>query len=249
MNILFYILVCIPCCFSYQLINKFIQKDQWKRLQFFITHPKITFEMRNKINRILYVYYDDWAFFKAIKFKKMHKYKCRHITLDELYTYSNIGLITAIQKYNGKSNFAKYAEIYVNGQLYKAITDLHPLTSISKNQRIHKITHKTSLSLHKFKKKLQTKFIGKDEWLLEKLKIQNTFYDNNNNNIDFYDYQEIWNKINELKPFERQIFYSKLDFFFNKKASNKTISEKMGYSEEYIRQIIVKSMKKICDVK
>lgn len=234
--------------FSYKKVfhNKYITKEQWHQLQKFIVEPTTTFEMRNKINQVLYVYYDDWSYSKAVEFKKFHRHKCHHISLNELYTYSNLGLIRAIDKYNGKSNFIKYAEIYVKGELYKAITGLHPITSLSKNERVRKTNITDISALYKRKKLLQTKFLGDDEWLLEKLKIKNTFCHDNKLDYNYNDdYQVIWNKINTLKPFEKYLLYTKLNYFFEKQVTNKDIAEKLGYSEEHIRKTIAQSIKKI----
>ena len=224
--------------------NKYITPQQWIQIQKIIVNPETTYKMRNKINQVLYIYYDDWSFLKANEFKKMHKHKCHHISMNELYTYSNLGLIRAIKKYNGRSNFVKYAEIYVKGELYNAITGLHPITSVSKNERMKK--HNITDISYK-KKLLQTRFLGDDEWLLDKLKIKNTFseqcdYTNNKYNDD---YQQLWYKINSLKPFEQYLVRSKFNYYFEKQQTNKDLAEKLGYSEEHIRKIISKAINKI----
>ena len=234
--------------FSYKKVfhNRFITKEQWNQINKFIVDPTTTFEMRNKINQVLYVYYDDWSYLKAVEFKKRHRHKCEHISINELYTYSNMGLVSAIKKYNGKSSFIKYSEIYIRGELYKAITWLHPITSVSKNERLKKQNMTDFASLYKRKKLLHSKFFGCDEWLLEKLKIKNTFCDDISYKLGYHDdYQVIWNKINTLKPFEKHLLHTKIDYFFNKKESNKEIAEKFGYSEEHIRKTIAKAMKKV----
>lgn len=226
--------------------NKYITPQQWVQIQKFIVNSETSKKMRDKINQVLYIYYDDWSFLKAKKFKELHKHKCYHISMNELYTYSNMGLIRAIKNYNGRSNFVKYAEIYVKGELYRAITGLHPITSVSKYERLKKTNITDISSIYHRQKLLQTRFLGHDEWLLEKLKIKNVFFeqeDYTKNNYD--DYQQLWNKINSLKPFEKYLLRSKFNYFFEKQQTNKDLAEKFGYSEEYIRKTIAKSIKKI----
>ena len=186
----------------------------------------------------MYYYYDDWSYYKALKFKKFHQSKCKHIPLIELYSYSSMGLLKAIEKYNGKSNFTKYAENYVNGELYKGLTELYPITTLSKKERIKKQNISDIIFLNN-KKKLKTTFVGNNERLYEKSNIKNNYYVYKNyweRNYEFY--ENFWEKINLLEPFEKYLIYSKYNYYLENKKSNLYLSKKIGYSEEYIRNKI-----------
>jgi hypothetical protein len=82
------------------------------------------------------------------------------------------------------------------------------------------------------------------EWLLNGLSLERYNKEQTQKN-NYYDYLEIWNKINKLDFFTRQMFYYKFDFYFNKIRSNKHISELMCCSEENVRKNLVKTIIKI----
>lgn len=225
--------------------NKYLNLSQWNIIKRCIINPKTDVNMRNNINKIIYFYYDDWSYYKALEFKKFHNFKCNHIQTSELYLYSNKGLLKAIKNYNGKSNFTKYAEIYVNGELYKGLTELYPITIISKRDR-YKKQNVSNIELIKRQQKMKTTFVGYDEWLYEKLKMKNNFYNYKNYwEYNYENYEEFWEKINLLTPFERYLIHSKFDYFLKIKESNNYLAKKFGYSEEYIRITIINAIKKL----
>jgi hypothetical protein len=233
-------------CYSIRLFkNKYLNTNQWEILKKYITNPETNINIKNKIDKIIYFYYDDWSYYKALNFKKFHYNKCKHISLIELYSYSNMGLLKAIKKYNGKSNFTKYAEFYINGELYKGLTELYPISSISKKDR----TRKRNISDVDFlnrQKNTGTTFVGYDDWLYEKLDIKNNYYSYKNYwEYNYENYEEFWEKTNLLNPFERYLIHSKFDYFLKSKESNINLAKKFSYSEEYIRIMIKNSLKKI----
>jgi len=233
-------------CYSMRTVkNKYLSIHQWNTLKNYIIDPKIDINIRNKINKIIYYYYDDWSYYKALSFKNYHYNKCKHISLIELYTYSNIGLIKAIKKYNGKSNFTNYADIYINGELYKGLTELYPISHISKYER----KKKQNISDINFKNKLNTKFVGHDNWLYDKSDLKKKYYNYYNYKnyweYNYENYEDFWEKIYSLKPFEIYLIKLKFDYFLKSKESNSNIAKKFNYSEEYIRITIKKILKKI----
>jgi RNA polymerase sigma factor (sigma-70 family) len=228
-------------CESYRVYkNKFLNVEQWIKIKKVIINIDKNSEIRNKINKIIYTYYDDWSYNEAIKFKNFHYYKCKSIPLLELYCHSNLGLIKAIKNYNGKSDFSKYAIIYVKSELYKGLTELYPISCISKIER----AKKKDMLDNKNKINRNPIFISYDDNIIFHMK-NNCYnyvnYWNNNNEI----YEDFWEKINTLLPFERNIIYSKFDYYFNQKVSNEHIAKKFGYSEEYIRLTIKNAFLKI----
>jgi hypothetical protein len=226
-------------CYSIRVFkNKYLNCESWDIIKNCIINPKTDNSIRNKINNIIYYYYDDWTYYKAINFKKFHYNKCKNIPLVELYSYSNMGLLKAIKNYNGKSNFTKYAEIYVNGELYKGLTELYPISIVPKKERIKK-QNISDVKLLNNKKRLKTKLVGNDNWLYQKNNYQNNYYVYKNyweQNYDFY--ENFWEKINKLEPFAKYLIYAKYDYLLESKVSNLYLAKKFGYSEEHIRKTI-----------
>lgn len=196
-------IVLIYQCHSYHRVykNKFLNIEQWNIIKKIIISNDKNSIVRRNINKIIYTHYDDWSYMKSFEFKNLHYYKCKHIPLLELYGYSNLGLLKAIQNYNGKSNFTNYAKYYINGELLKGLTELYPITSISKYERKKK-QNISDINIYNVKK-LDTKFIGYDEWLYENSEIKNNYYNHKNYwEYNYENYEDLWEKINLLSPFE-----------------------------------------------
>ena len=168
-NIFVYIffLSCIQIqthCYLNRSNNKNLSIEQWSCIRKLIQHQSLTPEMKQTTHRVIYSHYETWAIHKAYVFKRFHKYKCRDIDIEDLTSYSLSGLQKAVQNYNGKSFFHKYAEIYISGELYKGLTDLQPLNNIptalkKKKQCLLKTQHN-----YIYKKRLNTLFVGYDEY-------------------------------------------------------------------------------------
>ena len=236
LNIIFFVLSSAIILVK-SIVNNNITKEQWKLIHKIIIHPNTPFVMRNKVNEILYSKYETWAIHKAYQFKTHHKYKCRNINIQDLILYSLEGLKKATCKYNGKSYFHKYAEIYISGQLYYGLTELQPITSIPKYIRKNK-SHplKQNHNNYNYKKMLNTQFVGYEKyWIFEKIQKQI-------DDIDETIIYELWNDIHlKLNPRSKQILSHKYNYFFETQLSNKKISEKMNCSEETIRQNLKKT--------
>jgi RNA polymerase sigma factor (sigma-70 family) len=205
-----------------------------------LKYPKIPITMRSTINNILYNKYESWAIHKAYEFKRFHKYKCRNLNVNDLILFSLEGLKKATLKYNGKSSFNKYANIYISGQLYKGLTQLQPITNIPKSIRNKKKSEIKTNGNYQYKKKLNTLFVSYDEnWMFEKR--QDLTYDENPI-ITKESHTELWNYINSLlDPFSKRVFTYKYDYYFNIINSNKKIGDLIGCSEETIRQSLKKT--------
>ena len=229
-----FLLVCMFSCTSFT--QNYLTKVQWKHIQNIIRNPNTLQSERDAVNNILYQKYCNWAYNKAFTFKQLHKYKCLHISIDELKMYSSSGLLKAIRNYNASYDFHNYADICITGELYKGMTDLYPITTIPRAERI-----KRQLVL---KPRVPTAYIGKEEWRLSKSEN----YDQYNsisplNNIIEYDrYKECWRKIDKLDPFSKKVMYYKFDFYFTKIRTNKEIAVLMVCSEEHVRKYIKKSL-------
>jgi RNA polymerase sigma factor (sigma-70 family) len=224
---------------SIVFIEKFLNKNQWCLIDRLLLNPNTSNIMKNKIHYILFKYYDQWAFTKAYKFKQFHRYKCSHISVLELYTYASFGLYKSIKSFRSeyRLSFASYAENIINYELLKGLSDLHPITSVSKSIRKKGYSDKMK---HKPSNKIQ--LIGKNDWIFDK-NFKNHFTHNDNTPLDQIletnKYIYLWSKINCLNPFQKRIIYLKYNFYFERIRSNKEVSIMMCCSEEWIRQNIV----------
>ena len=206
---------------------KFLVKEQWNDIKVIIQNKNTPPIMREKVNKILYTHYKDYALYKANEFKKLHRYKCCHISSNDLHISACNGLIESIKNYNGDSYFLSYANIYIISALYSIMTELHPISPISKKNRMSK--------KNIYLKKPKIYYLGHGQYDISSK--------NNNENTDYDKYVEYWEIINmsNLNPKVKRILHYKYNFYFDKIRSNKEISELMHFSEEYIRLELAKS--------
>jgi len=225
------IIIIITCYFSFST-TLYISTSQWSMIQKLLDNKQLTSQMRSTIDTILFRYYDDWSYNTAKEFKTFHKHKCNHIPVDELHMYARMGLMNAIRNYKGKSVFSNYARIYIKGELYRGMTELHPLTSISAKDRKNKTLSFTN------KDKLNTYFVNDKEWMLEKI-----YYDKNiespNEMLTRQIIKDKWNAIHcELDIKSQRMIYYKFDYEWNTIRTNKEVAELMVCSEEHVRKTL-----------
>ena len=252
LNIITILCIFVKCILSLKLDNIHLSKSQWQTINSLIKTPGLTCEMRNKINNIIYDHYTNYALSKAYNFKMLHKYKCQSINLDELNLYSNFGLYKAIEKYNGSSIFITYADKYILWELYKGLTELHPLSNIPKSYRRKGITKRIDSYNHK--QHLNTKFISHDDnWFFDK-QFNNDINSANNYQLDKRIYIDDKNKIvdfvnTNLDAFSKRVFHYRYDNEFNVIRTNKHIAELLTCSEEKIRTTVIDIKKMFKDNK
>ena len=219
-------IIQILSIFSLNLSN-----NQWQNIRSLLQHPKTTIPMKKQISQILFTKYRTWTIHQAYVFKRYHRYKCRNINIEDLTLYSLQGLQIAVKKYDGSSYFQTYVNKYILWQLYQGLTDLQPITILSKSIR------KSSLkngNRNQYKKLLNTQFIGyKDYWIFEKRQDLISLQQERK-------VEELWEKI-DLEPFSKRVFQYRYNIFFHKIRSNREISELMCCSEETIRMNLKKS--------
>jgi hypothetical protein len=218
--------------------NRYINKEQWKKIKEILQHPETTPVMKSQLHNQIYNHYHKWAQYKAYQFKKYHSHKCRAISLQELNIYSQRGLYQAIQKYNGRSRFLSYANLFVMGELYRGMTELQPVTLLSKSIR----RRKPKPTPAQKRRRSETQFVGENEWLWDKLspissialcKHPIAHYLEKEEEQDGY--RNIWEKVIELEPITRQIFLMKYGVLLDGEKSNRKIGESLGYSEVFVR--------------
>jgi RNA polymerase sigma factor (sigma-70 family) len=235
MKYLLLFIILIHFCRGYK---KYLTKTQWHGIQQIIKNPSSTTIMKTYIHKILFFYYNDWSWLKAYNFKKKHPYKCFHISLEELSIYASIGLLKSIRNYKGTSEFTQYATFYIDSELYNAITILHPITSIPKKIR-KKQKNIETYNKNNTNDKEGVILMHNNEWLLNKYLLDQ--YEETKMEIhDKFTYKEIWMKIDTttLDPIAKSILRYKFNYIFEKRRSNRVISNMLDISEETIRNKI-----------
>jgi RNA polymerase sigma factor (sigma-70 family) len=214
-----------------------IQKD---RINYIIQHPNTPIEVRTKINKILFIYYKQWAITQAIKFKQLHKHKCRNIALNECALFALAGLHKSILKYDGKHAFTVYSYLHIKGELYKGMTEQQPINILPKSYLRKKHLLEESKKIQNLY--MKPIYVGFDDYKLDK----NVQSSNKNVLLETVETKErlikIWEKINRLPSFQRRIFHYKYSHDLNEVRTNKRIAELMVCSEECVRKNIVKSI-------
>jgi len=229
-----YFLVIIPFLFSFGISleknslfqRNFLSSYQLSLIDSILRNP-ITDEItRKKVHAIMFYSYEPFAFSKACAFRKLHRYKCQHLSVVELHTYASLGLYQSIQKYDPDRSFIPFASIYIQSALLKGMTDLHPISNIPKAER------RKGYDLHQKKRRSKTQFVGENEWIWDKL----SSYRKGVERKEQETYRAIWENIDEVcTPFQKQVFRWKYSFFLEKIRNHREIAEIMSCSEEWVR--------------
>lgn len=233
-----FMLFLFLCCFTNVQSINYLTKDQWNHIKHILKHPKSTSTMINTCNQILFQHYKHYAYNMAYDFKTTYYKKCRHIPLNELKLYASRGLLNAILRYNSSLpfSFSKYASIYIKGELYYGMSEMHPLTLLPISKRIHKQWRTQNLVL--YKKMTNTKFMSNYDY------YDGLYVSTHKDSyiwVDKYkELQELWNIINRLDEEYNKIIKYKYNFYFQKIRSDKEIGDLLGYSSETIRKKINK---------
>lgn len=190
-----------------------------------LMNPTITQPQRESIQKLLYTAHEKWAIKKAVEFKKFHHYKCRGISTDELVLSSKIGLLKSSRKYNGRSPFAKFSEIYVKSELLRTLTiRLSVTTCVSAKDRM---------------KSNRTESIKRTVSAVDRMLTSNqpTPIANSAEN-EFY--RSAWEYVDTLDAFTKRIVLLKYDHEFKTQRSNKILADLMCCSEETVRKAITR---------
>lgn len=228
---------CITLVLSLSNI-KVLNTQQMNQIRSWISNKQLNTEQRFRVNNVLITYYQKRAHKQAILFKKNHKYKCRNISLNDLKSASEIGLIKASEKYNGKSSFYYYSGLHIHYELLKVLTNHNKISQISqKNLRngFSQTNPKFNVStFHNLQNKLNILYYSP---------ISNQF-------SRIYKYKEqdkqLWFNVFSIlpTPLMKKIFLLKYDVDFKKIRNDKQISEIVGRPIGNIR-LTLKIMKKI----
>lgn len=244
-----YFLALIPFLFSFGISleknslfqRNFLSSYQLSLIDSILRNPVTDETTRNKIHAIMFYSYEPFAFSKTCAFRRLHRYKCQHIPIPELYTYASLGLYQSIQKYNPNRSFVPFASIYIQGALLKGMTDLHPISNIPKIER-----RKGHDPDEKKRRRSKTQLVGENEWIWDKLSSCKNEVERKG--LEQEKYRQIWENIDGVcTPFQKQVLRWKYSFFLDKIRNHREISEIMSCSEEWVRIQCKEGVKRLKD--
>lgn len=221
-------------------VYAYLTPYHWTKINYILTNSEYyTISQKQYINTLIFDNYQIWAINQCLKLKQLHKYKCHHISNHEVKLYAQIGLFKAIRVYNPLRletiSFSTYALIYIRSEFYKCITDLYPITSVSKHERrkgYFSRQNKDSFHMASFSPIYQK--ICFNEYAVKQ------YIEQNQN--QYRNYDDLWLKIEYDIPVSniiKKIIKLKYSYEFKQQRSNKQISLIIGYSEETIRQYVL----------
>jgi hypothetical protein len=120
------LLLLIPLCAAY------LDHQQISYVRNILTHPDTPEYMRNQTQQVLFNAYKPWLHKQVRSFRETHDVTDR--TRDDLYHYASLGLLQAIQRFDGTSSLAKYAEKHVDGQLRLGLLEMTPMKPLNHYQ-------------------------------------------------------------------------------------------------------------------
>lgn len=225
----------ISFIFNICINSLYLSKPVSIKLREILQENEISKAERVKINNLLYECYKNWTKKQVFKFKYKHYYKCKRISTPELLLYGDVGLFKAIRKYNGKAEFHKYAEIYIDGELKNAISDSYSLSMIPRAERKKKRNVENEKEMQDYMNKLEVQTYGSANHWTYNNNLLDDLIDEEEKQVFL---REKWYKINQLNGFQKRIMYLKYDYEFNSIRSNNKISKLMCCSEEWVRKNI-----------
>jgi RNA polymerase sigma factor (sigma-70 family) len=182
---------------------------------------------------------------RSLLFRRFHFHKCRNIRTADLILSAKMGLYQCVRNYNGNTSFYPYLRIYLEGALYKGMTEYFPITSIPKGERrkskrIQLLANADWKERLLYRKKLNTHFLGFDNyWQLEKTPLMQQelcYYEKNSEDLEYLLQYQQW--MNRLTSREQVLIQMKYDRDFTKLRSDREIAEEINLSEETVRKTI-----------
>jgi len=182
----------------------------------------------------IYTNHHNWTIHYTNNFVEDNKFYLKPSQHNELYIYATRGLLKAIENYDGRGNFYNYGKIYMNGELYKGITDIGPLRLLPHYYRVNRkwrLLNKDKYN--KFNKQIKSDI----DW-------ERSYVNPNDMNTK----TNILSTLTELNNEERMLFSMRYDHKMNKKYTLKQIGDFYGYSDETARKKIKKLHEKLRDL-
>jgi len=213
-----------------------LNTGQMNQIRNWISNDQLNGEQRYRINNILVKAYHNYAHRRAVDFK--YKYKCHNMHINDLKSVSEMALIKASQKYNGKSSFYYYSGLHIHYEMLNALTNHNKISQISrKNLRNGFSKTRQNFDASTFHD-LQNKLNIIYESPTSKQFINMYKHTDSDNQLWYGVYSTISN------PLMKKIFLLKYDMDFKKIRTDEQISNIIGYSVGYTR-LKLRNMKKM----
>jgi len=208
-------------------VNAFhLSRQQLYSIRGLLLRSPLNEEQRASLQNLLYVTHEGWAVKQAVQFKKMHPYKCRNISTEELVLSGKFGLLKSSKRYNGRTTFIRFSEIYVKSELLRTMTIRLSTTSCdSMKERMRSVKNRGGVALQPRKIYRYAGAVSSTEEPTPCKKQSQT---------DFYDFA--WQFIDTLDAFTKYIVKLKYDYEFNVKRTHRNIASIMCCSEETVRK-------------
>ena len=129
---MFSLFIIIILFFQLIVVDSYLSPVQISYINKILTHPNTPVEIRSKTKEILFTEYYSWLKKQVREFIETKYYSRNPVTTDELYQYATLGLLKAIEKFDGKGPLTQYAEKYVVGEMHTGLLELIPLKPINK---------------------------------------------------------------------------------------------------------------------
>lgn len=102
----------------------YLSLNQIRAMQYIIQNQETPPIILQKTKDILYHHYYPWVLKETQEFSKIHRKAIRRMVKPtSIHIYAIQGFSKAIERYNGSSAFHIYAKPYVQGELYRGLTD------------------------------------------------------------------------------------------------------------------------------
>jgi len=227
---MWFLLLCLQCATGY------MTPSQWNIIDNSIKYYKSfdSNEYLQPIHNHIYMNHHNWTIHYTNNFITNNEFYLKPSQHNELYIYAMRGLLKAIENYDGRGNFYNYGKIYMNGELYKGITDIGPLRLLPHYYRVNR---KWRLLNKEKYDKYNTQIKSGINW-------ESSYVRPNDMNTK----TNILSTLTELSNEERMLFSMRYDHKMNKKYTLKTIGDFYGYSEETARKKIKKLHEKLRDL-
>jgi len=192
--------------------------------------PALVVDHRVKtlVGEVLYQSYEGWAVGIGTMFRRQHYYRCKHIPPDEMGTYARRGLLQAIRCYRPTrptSMFHLFAYHHVRGELYRGMTELGPISPLTKKERRRRGVARALET----EATLPTSY--SQEWLANLADPLNPSPPSPAPSA------ALWEHIYDtVDPFTCRCLVYKFDYDFNVVRSNLEVARLMMCSEETVRQ-------------
>lgn len=223
---MWFLLLCFHCATAY------MTPYQWKIIDNSVQYYR-TLENQDAlqpIHNFIYKNHHQWTIHYTNNFVETNKFYLKPSQHNELYVYATRGLLHAISNYNGGGNFYNYGKIYMNGELYKGISDLGPMRLLPHHYRVNKKWRQKN----KYEYEKSIRPIERNvQWARSLNTTTKT---------------SILSTLSELNADERMLFSLRYDEHMNKKHTFKQIGEFYGYSAETARNNLIKVHEKLKDL-